>query len=213
MSLKEIFHKLTLDEIRELSRALNEQQSSFFGNKLKQSKNNIMLAKAFGIKNWNTLVALKQPLNLGVKKNVPKLHSEDYKCPRCNSREFYCVIDSYDYQKIDSKGNLVESSFIAHMDDRKFQCSDCTYEAFDIRLTYEIELDGFDTSGEKDHLILWINIGSNQDYSFEKLLKENKNVKSFRKIPYQSDGVDLKYDIFREKSEVNKLIDLRVEVN
>lgn len=212
MSLTNIFNKLTLEEIRELAESFNEQQSNFFGNKLKQSKNKMMIAKVLGIKNWSTLVVLKEPLGLKVEGVNNKLHKASYKCPSCGSSNFHCVIDSYDYQKIDSKGNLVESNFIAHMDDRKYQCSCCDYESFDIRLTYEIELDGFDTSGDKDHLILWINIGSSQDYSFEKLLQENKNVKSFKKIPYQSDGVDLKYDIFREKSEINNLINSRVEV-
>ena len=203
MSILNIFEKLTLEEIEELSKEFKSCERDFFGNELKDSKHRALIAKVFGLKNWNTLIGLK---------NNKKNKSEDkYRCPKCGSQKFYCVIDAYDYQEIDAKGTLIGSNCVAHMDDRKYQCEDCEYEAYDLRLTYEIELIGFDTSGDKDHLILWINLSSEQDYSFEKYLKENKYIKGFRKIPYQHQGVDLKLNIFKEKNEIDKLIKLRME--
>ena len=198
MSLQSILNKLSLEEIEELSKSFKNQEKSFFGNELKDSKHRSLIAKTFGLKNWNTLVGLKR------KKSIKK-----YRCPECNSENFYLKIDGYDYFSLDEDGNQKKSEFVNHYDDRIYTCLDCEHEVESILITYELTLKGFVDDGSKDDLVLWINIYNHQDYSFEKICKENNNIISYSKIPLQNDkkSVDLEIDVF-DSNDLDKFEEL-----
>ena len=209
MSLGQILNKLTLEEIEELSKSLQNQHESFFGNKLKDSKNRALISKALGLKNWNTLVGMK------------KVESKDncYLCPECGSKEFYCKIDAFDYHGLNSKGETTESKEVAHYDDFEYTCMDCNYTSEIIFLTYELILEGFKDDGTTDHLVVWVNVEDKYDYSFEEILKENKKIKEFSKINFVSKdeaGLDLQIQYYPTQDSIvklNNIIDKKMGVN
>lgn len=56
--MQSILSKLTADEIKELSKALNEVQAKSFGNPLSLRKQEQLMADLFKVKDWSTLLGL-----------------------------------------------------------------------------------------------------------------------------------------------------------
>jgi len=56
--MKNILEKLTEEEIKQLSKAINDTQKSFFGNSLSLRKQESFMAKVFQQKNWSTVLGL-----------------------------------------------------------------------------------------------------------------------------------------------------------
>lgn len=61
--MKSILAKLSADEIKELSKALNEVQKKSFGNPLSLRKQEQLMADLFETKDWSTLLGLAAPKN------------------------------------------------------------------------------------------------------------------------------------------------------
>lgn len=74
--MKNILKKLTKEEIKELSKAINQAQSKKFGNPLSLRKQEDLMADIFGLKNWSTV--------LGLTKNGENKAS----CEKCGHQEF-----------------------------------------------------------------------------------------------------------------------------
>lgn len=58
--MKSILEKLTSEEIKELSKAINETQKEFFGNPLGLRKQEEFMSKVFKKKNWNTVLGISK---------------------------------------------------------------------------------------------------------------------------------------------------------
>jgi phosphopantothenate synthetase len=56
--MNSILKKLTKEEIKELSKAINEAQKDFFGNSLSLRKQEKLMSKVFKQKNWSTVLGI-----------------------------------------------------------------------------------------------------------------------------------------------------------
>lgn len=59
--MKHILSKLTKEELKELSKAIQEQEKKHFGNPLSLRKQEQFMADIFGVKNWSTLLGTSNP--------------------------------------------------------------------------------------------------------------------------------------------------------